>query len=301
MELRQLIYFIEVAKREHVTRAAEDLHVAQSAISRQISLLEAELGVTLFLREGRNVKLTPIGKVFLEHAEKVVNEINKAKQRMNEFLDPDTGHVRLGFSTGLSVQPFSALLAQFRKMHPNLQYQFVQGTPNYLTRLIENGELDLAISSPVPDNHPAVAGEILYMEKLMLLFRRDHWLSGQELIRLSQLKSEHFITFRSGFLIREMLVSACQQAGFEPAIAFEGEDMETIKGLVASGTGVAILPEPALLFNLSKEIVTAEISDTQFMRPVGVMVPKKREIAPSEKKLYEFLKSFYDRLNRFQR
>ncbi|MCQ5273481.1 LysR family transcriptional regulator, partial [Schaalia odontolytica] len=68
---------------------ADELHVAQSAISRQISLLEAELGVSLFWREGRNVRLTPIGRVFLEHAEKVVLEIDKAKQRMQEFLDPD--------------------------------------------------------------------------------------------------------------------------------------------------------------------------------------------------------------------
>nr|WP_041819379.1 LysR family transcriptional regulator [Heyndrickxia coagulans] len=301
MELRQLIYFIEVAKREHVTHAADELHVAQSAISRQISLLEAELGVSLFWREGRNVRLTPIGRVFLEHAEKVVLEIDKAKQRMQEFLDPDNGTVRLGFSTGLSVQTFSSLLAQFREKHPGLDYQFVQGTPGYLIRLIENGELELALASPVPDDHPGVSGEILYMEKLMLLFRRDHPLSGQEMIRLAQLKNERFITFREGFSIREILFSACRKSGFEPAIAFEGEDMETIKGLVASGTGVAILPEPALLFNLSEEIVKAEISDVELMRPVGVMIPKKREMAASEKALYAFLTSFYDRLNRFQR
>ncbi|WP_018663859.1 LysR family transcriptional regulator [Heyndrickxia acidiproducens] len=301
MELRQLFYFIEVAKREHVTKAADELHVAQSAISRQISLLEAELGVELFLREGRNVKLTPIGKVFLEHAEKVVQEIEKAKKRMNEFLNPEAGLIRLGFSTGLSVQSFSAFLAQFREGHPNLQYQFIQGTPNDLIRLIESGELDIALTAPVPTDHPAVAGDVLYMEKLMLLFHRGHWLADEPIIRLGQLKAERFITFRPGFSIREMLVNACQQAGFEPSIAFEGEDMETIKGLVASGTGVAILPEPALLFNLSKEIITAEISDYHFTRPVGVIVPKKREMAPSEKALYEFLSAFYDRLNRFQR
>ncbi|MCM3024469.1 LysR family transcriptional regulator [Heyndrickxia ginsengihumi] len=300
MELRQLTYFIEVAKREHVTKAAEDLHVAQSAISRQISLLESELGVTLFFREGRNVKLTQIGKVFLKHSERIVNEINIAKQRIEEFTNPETGIVRLGFSTGLSFQPFSVFFAQFREEHPDLQYQFIQGTPNYLINLIEKGELDIAITAPVPADDPLVNGEILFTEKLKLIFHQEHWLANQSIIRLSQLKSERFITFRAGFSIREMLFNACQQAGFEPIIAFEGEDMETIKGLVASGTGIAILPEPTLLFNLSKEVGTAEINDYQFNRPVGVIMPKKREMAPSEKMFYEFLISFYDRLHRFQ-
>ena len=101
MELRQIHYFIEVAKREHVTEAALDLHVAQSAVSRQIFNLEAELGVSLFIREGRNVKLTPIGKVFLEHMQQAMKVIENAKRVVEEYVDPKKGTIHIGFPSSL--------------------------------------------------------------------------------------------------------------------------------------------------------------------------------------------------------
>src|SRR5690625_2311149 len=102
MELRQIKYFIEVAQREHVTEAANALHVAQSAVSRQIFNLEEELGVDLFIREGRTVRLTRIGQVFLEHMEKAMNVIDDAKQEVEEYLDPDKGTLQIGFSASLA-------------------------------------------------------------------------------------------------------------------------------------------------------------------------------------------------------
>src|SRR4051794_8126592 len=103
MELRQIQYFIEVAKREHVTEAAVSLHVAQSAVSRQIVNLEAELGVDLFIREGRNVKLTPIGRTFLEHMEEAMKVIDNATREVQEYLDPERGVIRIGFPSSLAA------------------------------------------------------------------------------------------------------------------------------------------------------------------------------------------------------
>ncbi|MED1204972.1 LysR family transcriptional regulator [Heyndrickxia acidicola] len=300
MELRQLIYFIEVAKREHVTKAAEEMHIAQSAVSRQISLLEAELGVTLFYREGRNVQLTPIGKTFLEHAELVLLELDKAKKKVEEYLNPNAGVLKLGFSTGLSVQTFSMVFSQFKEMHPNLQFQLLQGTQGYLLKLMERGEVDIAFAAPVPQDEPLVKGDILFTEKILLLMPEHHPLAQQHSIRVGQLRSERFVTFRAGLPIRQFLDKACEQAGFEPAIAFEGEDMDTIKGLVSAGIGIAILPELALASHLPGGVVTAEISDAKFARSVGLITPNTRKLAPSEQLLYQFLKAFYDRLYRFQ-
>jgi LysR family transcriptional regulator, transcription activator of glutamate synthase operon len=95
MEMRQLKYFLAVAESEHVTQASEALHVAQSAISRQISNLENELGVQLFIRQGRNVKLTPIGRNFKKHIEKAMQELDKAVVEVQEYLDPEVGEVRV--------------------------------------------------------------------------------------------------------------------------------------------------------------------------------------------------------------
>lgn len=300
LELRQIIYFIEVAKREHVTKAAEILHVAQSAISRQISLLEAELGTPLFVREGRNVKLTNMGKVFLEHAERVIIELEKAKEKVEEFLNPDTGIIHLGFSSGLSVSTFSMMFSQFRESHPNLHFHFHQGTSSYLVKQIERGDIDIAFIAPVLSDHPIVKGDIFFTEKMLVLLPENHNLSKEPILRFSQLQEERFVTFRKGSFIREMIEKACHQSGFEPIIAFEGEDVDTIKGLVSAGVGIAILPELAFSYNIPKDVRTVEMDDPKFIRSVGVITPKKRELAPSEKLLYQFLKSFYDRLYRFQ-
>src|SRR5699024_7985643 len=100
--LRQIKYFIEVANREHVTEAANALHVAQSAVSRQIFNLEEELGVDLFIREGRTVRLTRIGKIFKDHMEKAINVIDDAKQEVAEYLDPNKGTLQVGFAASLA-------------------------------------------------------------------------------------------------------------------------------------------------------------------------------------------------------
>ncbi|MCM3240848.1 LysR family transcriptional regulator [Heyndrickxia oleronia] len=300
MELRQIIYFIEVAKREHVTRAAETLHVAQSAISRQIALLESELGTPLFEREGRNVKLTHMGKVFLEHAERIVIEMDKAKERVEEFLNPEKGVIHLGFSSSLSVHTFTRVFTQFREEHPNLHFQLLQGTKKYLMQKIEKGDIDIAFIAPVVTDHPIVKGDTFFTEKLLLLLPENHYLCSEPIVRIGQLAGERFVTFRSDSSIRRTIDKACNQAGFEPIIAFEGEDMDTIKGLVSAGLGIGILPELAFSYNLPKDVRTVEIEDPAFIRSVGVITPKKRELAPSEKLLYGFLKSFYDRLYRFQ-
>src|SRR5690625_7041749 len=103
LEFRQIKYFIEVARREHVTDAAQALHVAQSAVSRQIFNLEAELGVDLFIRKGRNVKLTPIGRIFLNDMEQAIHVIEDARQVISEHTDPERGTIQIGFLSSLAA------------------------------------------------------------------------------------------------------------------------------------------------------------------------------------------------------
>lgn len=300
MELRQILYFIEVAKQEHVTHAAEKLHVAQSAVSRQIANLEAELGVSLFIREGRNVKLTPVGRIFLEHVEIAVQEIEKAKQEVNEFLDPESGHVRVGFPNSLAANTLPKVISAFRKDHPKIQFNLKQGTLSELTASIVKGEIDLAFVAPVPMNHDDVKGHIFFTEALVALLPLHHPFSERDSIRLDELRKEPFVMFSQGLTLRDIVFNACKQAGFKPKIAFEGEDIDTIKGLVAAGLGVGLLPEVTLSDNVPREAVKLKISEPHVTRTVGVIVPKHRSLAPSEQLFFDFLWDYYAVLNRFQ-
>lgn len=243
MELRQLRYFMEVAEREHVSEAADHLHVAQSAISRQIANLEEELKVTLFEREGRNIKLTPIGKQFLEHVKTAMKAIDYAKEQIDEYLDPNRGTVKIGFPTSLASQLLPTVISAFKEEYPNVEFLLRQGSYKFLIEAVRNRDIDAALLGPVPTEFPDITGHILFTEKIYALVPLHHPLAKQKNIHLIDLRGDQFVLFPEGFILRNMAIDACRQAGFAPLVSTEGEDLDAIKGLVSAGMGVTLLPE----------------------------------------------------------
>ncbi|QHS23218.1 LysR family transcriptional regulator [Virgibacillus sp. MSP4-1] len=299
MELRQIKYFIKVAELEHVSEAALELHVAQSAVSRQIANLEDELGVKLFLRGGRKIQLTSVGELFLEHVQRAMLEFDKAEKAVYDFLNPESGTIRLGFPISLAAKTLPNVISAFRKEHPQIGFQLHQGTVKELTDAVISGQIDIAFVSPVPTSHDDVKGHIFFTEKMMALLPASHELTNEPYLRLMQLRHEPFVIFRQGYHIRDIIMKACMQVGFQPRIAFEGEDVDTIKGLVSAGLGVSILPEITLTDLPMRDTKSIEIIEPNVSRTVGIILPSKREIAPSEQVFFEFLKNYYERLNRF--
>lgn len=293
MELRQLKYFIEVARKEHVTRASEKLHVAQSAISRQIANLEEELGVQLFTREGRSIKLTPIGMNFLYRVERAMDELDKALEEVHEYLDPDVGEIRIGFPHSLATYSLPSVISAFRKKHPSIRFQLRQGITSSLIEDVIKGEVDIALVTPVPTDHPEVHGHILFTEEIRAILPPSHPLSENTTIRLNQLEKEPFIIFRTGFTLRTIVIDACSQAGFRPKIAFEGEETSTIRGLVASGLGVSLLPEVALVERGPIDPISVRISEPRVTRTVGFITSRTKKLTPSERIFQHFLWEFY--------
>ena len=167
LELRQIQYFIEVAKREHMTEAADALHVAQSAVSRQIVNLEAELGVDLFIREGRNIRLTPIGHVFLKRMEQAMDVIDQARREVEESLDPEKGTVRVGFPSSLAAHLFPTIISAFRKQFPDVKYQLHQDSYPQLIDSVIKGDIDMALLGPIPGEERRVKSEILFVENMV--------------------------------------------------------------------------------------------------------------------------------------
>lgn len=300
MELRQIQYFIEVARREHVTEAAYALHVAQSAVSRQIFNLEAELGVSLFIREGRNVRLTPIGRMFLEHMQQAMNVIEKAKREVEEYLDPERGVIRIGFPSSLAAYMLPTVISAFRQEHPHVKFHLRQGSYRFLIDAVSKGDIDLALLGPVPMQEKRVEGHILFMENIVALLPSTHLLAKEPSIQLSQLRDDPFVLFPEGFILRDIVVQACSQRGFKPEVSFEGEDIDAIKGLVAAGLGITLIPEITLVDSIPRATVKKTISEGKVTRTVGVIISRERELLPTEEMFYEFLKRFFAVLNRFE-
>ncbi|MFF2481574.1 LysR family transcriptional regulator [Paenibacillus sp. NPDC058071] len=294
MELRQLYYFVKVAKKEHVTQAAEELHVAQSAVSRQIHQLEEELGVKLFLQKGRNLQLTPVGQLFLKRAEVILADLERMVVEIHEFLDPERGEIRLGFPHSLGVSLIPQVVAAFRKKHPNVKFRFKQGMYPTLIRDMVQGEIDLAFISPFPDEHDQVSGQVLLTEELYAILPPGHRLSNKERIDLADLKDETFVLFSEGYSLRPIVWEACLKAGFTPKIGFEGEETETIRGLVAAGMGVSLLPEMALHHGGALQPAKIRVENPKVTRTIGIIHRSGEKLPLVAKVFHGFLTNHFN-------
>lgn len=301
MELRQIRYFIEVAKREHVTEAANELHVAQSAVSRALSNLEEELGVQLFIREGRNVRLTPIGRIFLERMQQAMRVIGDARQIIEEYTDPERGTVNVGFPSSLATYMLPTAISAFRDEYPNAKFRLHQGSYRQLMEAVIHGDINMALLGPVPMDDAKLKGKILFTEQVVALLPANHRLASSNSLELTELREESFVVFAKGFVLRDLLMDACRQNGFEPIISFEGEDIDAIKGLVSAGLGVSLVPEITLIDNLPRSTVKVPISEPQVRRSVGMVIPRERELLPTEKIFADFIEDFFARLTAFQK
>jgi len=301
VELRQIRYFIEVARREHVTEASNALHVAQSAVSRALANLEEELGVDLFIREGRNVRLTPIGRIFLGHMQQAMKVIEDATQIIEEYTDPERGTVNVGFPSSLATYMLPTAISAFRNEYPDVKFQLHQGSYRHLKEAVVRGEINMALLGPVPADDKKLRGQILFTENVVALLPSSHRLAEAEALKLNELREDAFVLFAKGFVLRDLVINACQQIGFEPDISFEGEDIDAIKGLVSAGLGVSLVPEITLIDNLPRSTVRVPIIEPQIRRSVGMVVPRDRELLPTEKLFSQFLRDFFARLEQFQK
>ncbi|WP_127496078.1 LysR family transcriptional regulator [Paenibacillus glycanilyticus] len=293
MEVRQMRYFMEVAKREHVTEAANVLHVAQSSVSRQLAQLESELGVDLFIRNGRRVKLTPIGKILLQRVEQMLHMMNEAEREVKEYLDPEKGVVRIAFPISLAAHVLPKAIYAFRKKYPESKFQMRQALYGDLIDGVVNGEFNLAMIAPLPEEDKHIQQKLLFTERIVALLPIHHPLANRASIQLSEIKDESFVTLPEGTIFRKIVLSACQEIGFTPHIAFEGDDIDALKGLVSAGLGIALMPEVTLVETIPQSTVKIPLADPAVTRSIGVICPTQRKLLPTEQLFYRFLTEFY--------
>jgi LysR family transcriptional regulator, transcription activator of glutamate synthase operon len=295
MEIRQMRYFMEVAKREHVTEAAKALHVAQSSVSRQLINLESELGVDLFVHEGRRVRLTPIGRIFLERVEQAMNMIHEAERGVKEYLEPEKGTVRIAFPISMAAHVLPTAIFAFRQQYPEAKFQMRQGLYQDLIDGVISGDFNLALIAPVPEEETRIKGKVLFTENIVALLPAQHPLANRPALQLQELKDVPMVTLPEGTIFRKLVLRACLKLGFAPVIAFEGDDIDALKGLVSAGLGYALMPEVTLMDSLPRATVKVPVVNPGVTRTIGVICPAQRKLLPTEELFYHFLSEFYSK------
>jgi DNA-binding transcriptional LysR family regulator len=244
MELRHLEYFVAVAAELNFSRAAQRIHVVQSALSASVGRLEKELGVQLFDRSRRQIVLTAAGEVFLGHAREVMHTAHRARTSVDAFRDQLTGTVTLGTLMSWGTLNLPAALDEFRSANPLVNVrlrQSITGSAGHLTA-IADGQMDLALVSITSPGSQLVTLRELMREPMVFVCESSHPLAGRRSVELADLAGHDFIQFSPGWGIRQRLDKGFAAAGVQPVSAYEVADYAITAELIRHRLATTILP-----------------------------------------------------------
>jgi len=296
MDLLQLKYFQTVAKFENVTRAAEELNIAQPSLSKTISNLEKDLGVSLFDRPGRRIRLNKFGTAFLKRVQNSFSELEQGQKELMDMAGLEQGNINIGASI---ARLLPKMFSEFLNHHGNVRFRLIQ-VINHLDlqqRLI-NGRIDLCISIlPVEENK--VHCTPLFDEEIFLAVMPKHRLAGRENINLKEIADEPFIRYAADSALRLITDNLFQEAEIIPDTAFECTTPEVICSLVQNGFGIALIP--ASWWNLTgmDALVKVSIRKPVCKRTIWLSWMENHYLSQAADKFKEFVIDYYaaDKVN----
>jgi len=241
--LRQLQYFVAVAEQGSVSRAAQNLSISQSSVTEAIKELEGDLGVELFERHPRGLNITHKGHQFLRHATKILADVSDARRTFSGDPEAMTGRLQLGVTSLVAGYVLSDLLARYRRAFPGVDVSAIEDNGDYLEHLLIGGELDVAVMviSNLRDRM-ALQAEILEISPYRLWLPLGHALAGADIISLADIATEPLIMLTVDE-IEENTGKLLMALGARPHVAFRTRSVEAVRSLVATGAGVALLPD----------------------------------------------------------
>lgn len=297
MELRTLNYFITVAEMLHFSAAAEKLGLSQSAMSRQIQLLEEQLGVRLFDRMGRKVFLTTAGRDLLERSYEVRKAISSLTARATELASGNHGIIRVGATPQTLESLISKMLPQFQRRCPEARISLVEGGGANLEQALDRGDLDLAIGA-LDQNHGFESRPLFSLEVLAAL-PKNHRLSHCKSIEIGELANEQLLLLRKEFMSRKVFDDACLAAHVVPRVLIESASPHCLLALVQSGLGLAIIPSTVPVAKGRPHVVPITQNSRLLRISVGILWDPRRYTPPVVRSFIEELSKYTK--NNYQR
>jgi DNA-binding transcriptional LysR family regulator len=278
MQLRQFEYVLAVADEHSFTRAAARLHLAQPSLSRQVRLIERELGVLLFDRGPGQalVTLTSDGEALLPFIRRVVADAEATGAEARALRGMARGRVSVGATPSLITRVLAPALVEFHTSHPGIELLVVEAGSRQLVPQLASGEVDLAlVVLPVTD--PLVATMPLFDDPLVLAVAPGHPLAGRRRVDVRDLHGLALVMFREGYDLRSVTLAACRAAGAEPHLVSQGGEMDGVLAFVAAGLGAAVVPSIALPSD--HRVVAVPFADPGISRTVALAQRNDRALA----------------------
>ena len=287
MEIHQLQYAVAVAKYKSFTQAANAINISQPSLSLQINKLEEELGIKIFERTTRTVRLTPAGTDFIKHALRILSEVEQAKQTIQEHLSTNRGYIKVGLFPVISHYHLTTTISQFQKNYPGIKLDFIEYECEKLHSMILASEIDIAILSETRVD-PRVQLVRLINDKLVLVTSNLHPLATRQSVLLTELANEKFIIPNQDSGLFNNFIQACHAAHFEPKILYQCNQVETILAFVCDGLGVTLLSTSVVSNYKHYDIACVPVTPT-IARRISLAYLKDEKLSPA---LSVFIKYF---------
>src|SRR3954447_13535839 len=249
LDVRRLRVLREVIARGSFSGAAESLHLSQSAVSQQIAVLEREVGIPLLERTSDGPKLTAAGEALMDHGDAVIGRLEEAEREIAQIAGLEGGRLRLSSFPTASATLMTRALSLFRQRFPKVELEFTEAETEDAFPALKRGDFDLAVVFDYPafplDFSRDVEAEMIYEEPMRVALPPGHPLAAAKSVRIEDLADEDWLCGALPSSCRDQVITLCREAGVEPKISFQSEEYEVIKGFVAGGLGVTIMPELA--------------------------------------------------------
>jgi LysR family hydrogen peroxide-inducible transcriptional activator len=268
IELQQLEQFVVLARTKNFTRAAGELNLSQSALSRSIQRLEEQVGQPLFERKPREVVLTDLGELLLERGKEILQLVDDTFSLISDA--GRRGRVRLGAIPTIAPYFLPGLLRSFAEGHPEVSVVVQEDTTEQLVRRVSHGEIDLAILAlPLLAKHLQV--EPLFEEELLLVASADHPLSGHVEVTAEEIEPYPFVLLNEAHCLSENVASYCRRQSVQPVMVERLSQIATVQELVALGHGISIVPEMARRLDRDPRRVYRSLAGERPTRTVAML------------------------------
>lgn len=241
MNLQQLEYFKVISETKNFTTASNILSITQPALSKAISKLEEELEVQLFEREGRNIKITKYGQVFLKYAESALNDIERGIEKIHDMKSNNDKIISIGstYCIGATFIPF--LISKFINTHIQTRFNFKNESTEEIFKDLKHQRIDLGFFDSIENinKYPGIETALVKKEEYVLIVPKNHHLANKEEVELKELKDEYFILYNDRNSERK--ISYSEFIGYTPKISVEPTEAAMLSSLVAAGAGIAII------------------------------------------------------------
>lgn len=275
MDIHQLEYFSEVAKNLSFTKAATALHVSQPSISKAIKNLENELGVPLFYRASKQIRLTDAGEAVLINAKHVLGALNNLTSELNDLMQLKKGEIRIGIPPIVGAAFFAKLISQYKESYPLVDITLTEVGTKTIKQQVNEGSLDIGLICNLPaDDHFEVIE--IFNDPLMLVVNRENPLASRRRVKFEEIKKESFILYRNDFSLYDRIIEACSQHQFFPNIVCESSQKEFMVEMVGAKLGIVLLPSKICKDINHPEIVAIPFENSTLNLELGMIWKKNR-------------------------